>query len=319
MNHLKLKKEYLDIIIPTRNRHGHLLVLLKSLKTQKNFFNKIIVVNSGRKLPKNILELKTDINLTIINSPVKGQIVQRKYGTRFLSKNFQAVAFLDDDLNFDKNAFQKIISFWNKQKIVPAGVSFNIMNLSKQKNSVFRKFFGMEIYPYGRVFMSGYNTPITGIQKSIRSEWLLGGATIWRKDIIENYIHEEFPLSKAICEDLIFSYPISKKEYLFVCSEAKTNHIDENIILSTLQERILAKYSVLMRFHFVIQNSNLSKALFFWMIFGQILGKFVLFLIFSETRFSNFVGTLIGFLICIKLLILNKSVINEIREIETQS
>ena len=84
------------------------------------------------------------------------------------------------------NNYQLIINKYNSRKNKPAGVSFNITNMPHQPNSLFRKFFLMPLTPSGKVFKSGYNAPITNLNKTIKVEWLLGGATLWRKDVLEN-------------------------------------------------------------------------------------------------------------------------------------
>ena len=70
----------------------------------------------------------------------------------------------------------------------------------------------MPINPKGTVFSSGYNSPISNLNESIKSQWLLGGATLWRRDILEKTQVEKKSMNWAIGEDLIFSYPLSKKE-----------------------------------------------------------------------------------------------------------
>ena len=75
----------------------------------------------------------------------------------------------------------------------------------------------------GKVMKSGNNTSISNVKESIRCEWLNGGGTVWRQDILKKYPHDEVKSSWAVCEDLIYSYPKSKKYPLYVCQNSKIN------------------------------------------------------------------------------------------------
>lgn len=296
-----IKSLDIAIIIPTKDRPNHIKNLLDSIKNLNVKIGQILIADGSKNVSEMITSYKNDLNIQWLDCPEIGQINQRNYALKFINPHIKIVAYLDDDLILDKSSIKNIINFWNETKPTPAGVSFNITNLKAQPNSFFRKIFCMQLEPFGKVLLSGYNTPIVNINKNIKSDWLLGGATLWRKDILDSYIVPKSSMEWAISEDLIFSYPISKKENLYVCANAKVLHIDKEEQLSFYKVYVRSKIGVLRRYEFVLKNKNLYKTIFFWMMIGQLLGLLCL----SRNNFKSsifaFWGTLIGLIQCLKL------------------
>lgn len=299
-----VKVNQVSVIIPTMKRHKQLKALLQSLYSQTKIVGEVFVADGGKDAEIIVNKFKKKLPITYLNCPTFGQIAQRNYALKFVKKDINLVAYLDDDLQLERKAFESIIEFYNSRKNKPAGVSFNITNMPHQPNSLFRKFFLMPLTPSGKVFKSGYNAPITNLNKTIKVEWLLGGATLWRKDVLENNPLPPVNLSWAVCEDLIFSYPISKIETLYVCHNAKTLHVDNVIKLKFKTALQKAKIGTFRRFEFVQKNKDLSILLFFWMCIGQIIGRSILICKNPKVEFGNLLGIIFGIFICIKKMIL---------------
>ena len=290
----------ITIIIPTKGRHKQLKALLNSIYKQSKNIGDIIVADGGGDAKVLVNQFNKLLPIVYLDCPIKGQIAQRNHALKYVKKNQKLIAYLDDDLQLDYQAFEIITNFYNCLINKPAGISFNITNLTDQPNSFFRKLFLMSLKPSGKVHKSGYNSPITNIKSSIEVDWLLGGATLWRRDILENYKLMPIDLSWAVCEDLIFSYPISKYEKLYVCAEAKTLHVDESVDLKFQSALKKSKLGTLRRFEFVCTNQDLSKILFFWMLAGQIIGRLILLFKQPNIELGHLIGTLLGLLLCLK-------------------
>jgi hypothetical protein len=123
----------------------------------------------------------------------------------------------------------------------------------------------------GRVLRSGYNVAISPVNENIRTQWLCGGATVWRSTIVNKYHHQEISSRWAICEDAIFSYPIGKKYPLYVCAEAKVRHEHVFDHKAKMKYRYYGRTVTLWRLYFVESNPELSKLSCFWMVSWQIL------------------------------------------------
>jgi GT2 family glycosyltransferase len=110
------------------------------------------------------------------------------------------------------------------------------------------------------VLRSGKGTSICNIDKSIRTYWLNGGATIWKAEFLRRIEHKEINCRYAVFEDIIFSYPIGKEFPLYVCAEAQVIH-DHEIhtgALTLAQFFYRGKTQALWQLYFVTQHKELS-------------------------------------------------------------
>ncbi len=264
------------VITPTKDRPHKIVNLLKSLSEQTQKVGRIIVVGSGQNIESLVLNYKVLLPIEYYHSELSGQIRQRKLGVSRLDSRTKLVATLDDDIILEVDAIEKLIAFWNTKDIRTAGVGFNITNLKKHKSSLFLALFYSSSEHPGRVLKSGLVTQISNIEKDIQSDWLNGGATVWKQDIILEKIHAKNIDAKwAPCEDLIFSYPISQEFNLFVSSEAKVLHDDISLpqmsfSLNFYRGKVLAYWLFL----FVSQNVKLSITAWLIALLANVVGAF---------------------------------------------
>ncbi|MBV0914165.1 glycosyltransferase family 2 protein [Anianabacter salinae] len=304
-----LQADEICVITPTKGRPVQLNQMLKTLAAQTTPPGQVIIADGGRDVEDLVRGFTNCLNVMWLPCPEPGQIVQRNHAMEFLAPQIWAVAYIDDDIQFSPEAFAEIRAHWNAQECAPAGISFNLTNMPEQIPSLFRRFFAMNSRPFGRVWRSGYNAPISGLDRSIRCQWLLGGATLWRRDILETYENPVGPVPWAICEDLIFSYPIGKTQPLLACAEARALHVDDVPPQSYERARARTRTAVLWRAFFVDQNADLSKLGFLWMLFGQVLGRSIgLWRRTPEAR-GQWMGTLQGFAHCLSCSLLGHRVV----------
>ena len=105
-----MNKLDLSIVIPTRNTSTMLIETIKELSKNKFFFKEIIVVDSSNKFHKLKIRKYKNINrikVRFFNSKPSISL-QRNIGLNKIIKKRKYVMFLDDDLNFEKNAFKKM-------------------------------------------------------------------------------------------------------------------------------------------------------------------------------------------------------------------
>lgn len=193
------------------------------------------------------------------------------------------MATLDDDIILEPDAIEKILNFWNQVEPETAGIGFNITNMETHRSSFWKILFYLSSKRPGVVLKSGFPTSITNVTENIKTEWLNGGATTWRQDILIANIHKKSIDAKwAPCEDLIFSYPIGKMYPMYVCAESKVIHDD--VIMSQLtfsqlwyRGEILSVWMIF----FVSQYSDLSilksSIALFAIALANILKYFILF------------------------------------------
>lgn len=280
------------IIIPTKDRPEKLDNLLDSLVLQDIPIKRIIIIDSGKANHGVLIRFQKKLPIEYYNVVTSGQIKQRNEGIKKLNNETNHVIFFDDDIVLEKNALSNMLNkiiYLNKSKESYAAIAFNIINELQPKYSLFRRLFFMYTFEPGKVLRSGYNSPIQGLNSDIRTEWVPGGATVWRQDILLRNHQEPIDTVWAPCEDLIFSYPIGRRNNLHVCSAARVRHEHPVRELNFNEYVIRGFQETAWRFYFVSLNSDLSLKCYYWMIFGQICGRLLKGLKFDGIRHFGFV------------------------------
>ncbi|RHX86327.1 glycosyltransferase family 2 protein [Leptospira stimsonii] len=223
----------LCVLTPTKDRPNKIVNLLNSLTKQTAPVGRVIVIASGQDIRDVVEKYSKQLPLEYYYCEPPGQIRQRKLGVSKLDSRTKLVATLDDDIVLEPDAIDQIVQFWNASGSNTAGVGFNIMNMETHRYSKLREFFFFSSKLPGIVLESGFPTALTNVSADISTQWLNGGATTWRQDILVEKIHEKsVDAMWAPCEDLLFSYPVSKSYKLYVSSQSKVIHDD--IIVDTL-------------------------------------------------------------------------------------
>jgi GT2 family glycosyltransferase len=208
-----------------------------------------------------------------------------------------------------------MISFWNNSVPETAGVSFNIVNNPPFKHTWLKAFMGMSSPEQGRVLSSGYNVAISPVNINIRTQWLCGGATVWKKEILNKFVNKEVLSKWAICEDVIFSYPIGKKYPLYVCADAKVRHEHIYDHKAKMKYRYYGKTITLWRLYFVESHSELSRTLYFWMVLWQIILRCLMgLLLLRPQEFQYGIGQIEGTLIGMSAIIRRSSLLRILNE-----
>lgn len=273
------------VLTPTKDRPHKIVNLLKSLSKQTCKVGRIIIVGSGQNIEDLVINFSDKLPVEYYHCEPPGQIRQRKLGVLKLDERTKLVATLDDDIILEKNVVENLVKFWNSKDEKTAGVGFNITNIKSHRYSRVREMFYASAKEPAKVLKSGFVTQLTNVSKDIKAEWLNGGATIWKQDILINRIHKrEINAKWAPCEDLLLSYPLGRKYELYICSSARVIHDDvlsSDLPFSTLFYR--GKTLVYWLIYFVKENEQLS-------LFASILGLF-----------AQASGELIGYLIKMRI------------------
>jgi GT2 family glycosyltransferase len=287
------------IITPTKGRHRQLTNLLRTLSQQTLRVGRIIIADGGRDAEAVVAPFADRLPVRWLDCPQPGQVIQRNLALKELPPGVEVVIYLDDDIQLQADAIENLLRFWNAQEIAPAGISLNITNNPEQPDNVFRHLFFMGSEPFGKVLRSGYNTPVTRLRENIESQWLIGGATAWRKDIVLATANQPIASRWAITEDLMFSYGLWKSgERLLACADARVQHIDDTPTETFQVGLFRGNNATIWRYFFVAQHPELSKAQFFWMMTGQTLSRLGGALRGNPRQFGYFLGNLQGMVSC---------------------
>ena len=253
----------ISIIIPTKDRPEKIKRLLSNISTFNPAVNQVIVISSGSDISELINLFKSKFNLIHIHTS-PGQINQRNVGIKNLNKETKLVATFDDDIILYKDSLNNILKFWNKVEKDTAGVGFNVVNYGSNKKD--RNYFNKLIKNIilnqdtpGQVLKSGINTPLHNLSSDCKVQWLNGGATIWKKEILFNYPNNQLDTKWAVYEDVLYSYPIGKKYSLYASYDSQLEVEDVPFETNNFsREYYIGKAITLWRFKLIKEHQELS-------------------------------------------------------------
>ncbi|MEW6219283.1 MAG: glycosyltransferase [Thermodesulfobacteriota bacterium] len=278
----------LAFIVPTKDRPQKMRNLLESLVAQQVACARIIVVASGKSIEGLVLSFTDRLPVEYYHCDPPGQIRQRNLGISKLDDRTSLVGSLDDDVVLEEGALAAMLDFWNRCEPETAGVSFNVITNPRYQYSWTKALIGMSSRRQGVVLPSGYNTAISPVESDLRSQWLCGGATVWRQEILTRYTNREVSSRWAIGEDVMFSYPIGKTYPLYVCAAARLRHEHVYDHVSSHKERYYGRTVTLWRLHFAHANEDLSTLACIWMLLGQVLLRLTYGLAYRESAHIHY-------------------------------
>jgi GT2 family glycosyltransferase len=266
------------VLIPTRNRPEKVSRLLSSIASSNRKPDQVIIVASGVDIWPTISTFKDSLPITYTHTTSRGQIAQKKIGISMMIPTTEWCLFLDDDLllapNAIDNAFDAISSNTSSE-VIGVGLSLPPTTRASEVNWIFRRtsnFFGIRTNPPGRVFKNGHASSYLQANEVIETQWL-NGASLWKSECLHTY-GKGFPSTNyAACEDLIFSYPLSKLGKLIYAPSAKLQFQENE--LSNFDSFSVMEAAAFWRFYFVSTNKELSKWSFAFSQIGRALFAFI--------------------------------------------
>lgn len=293
--------EETTLVIATKDRLNSLKKLFYSLDNHVEKFNEILIIDSSKNLiHKNIIkEFSKFKNINIIKSEASSSL-QRNIGIERSNKNNKYLMFCDDDIIFQKNSIINTNKFINDNPNY-VGYGLNLIEknnknyLDKIKKSLFFTKYGFYHKDPGVVCDNGWHTKISNIDSDYQVMWLSTQVSIYRSIHIKNKILFDTSLGKySYLEDLFFSYEVSKKGVIGVCSNATYLHPD-NLERTNVNFGI---QEVLNRYKFVKKNNfNITK--FYITFFLKMLTTLIQIFKMNINLIPKLFGNTIGIILCI--------------------
>ncbi len=287
-----MKKLNLSIVIPTKNRSTMLFKTIKILEKNSFFFKEILIVDSSNKFHKSKINTFIQLrktNIKIFNSKPSISL-QRNIGLDKITKRRKYVMFLDDDLIFKRNAFKKMYNFIKKNSdLTGIGFNLNIKNINSfvefiKKNRL-TKILGIYDTRMGIVTPSGWQTKAINLDKDLEVEWIPTQAVIYKIKKLNNLKFDTAYGKYSYLEDLDFSYSLSRKGKLMICSSA--NYTSENTV--NRDDYGFGIKEIENRYHF-INKFNFNKKYFFLGFLFSLIKNFFILLTLKPNFFLRIIG-----------------------------
>ncbi len=271
---MKTFSHRLAFVVPTiandKGRPQDLRRLLGSIRTQSVSPEQIIIVDASKEPLEQIVrhdefsDLKIDYARVYPPSLSK----QRNAGMQRLDPTITLAGYLDDDLVLESGALEAMLDYWEDAPPDLGGVSFNIVNTRLPRGMFLKSLFLTDSTKRGIVLRSGYQASLWPVTKTLYVQWLCGGATIWRRGVIERFQYDEWFDGTGYLEDVDYSYRVGKKYKLAIVGHARAQHF--SLPIRKEINYILGKWQIINRMYFVKKNRELSVPLCYWAFIGQI-------------------------------------------------
>lgn len=266
-------KNNLAVIIATKDRPQELSRLLESIKTQEVKPSQIIVVDGSDSGLTGLLSLYSYMGIDYIKVIPPSLTKQRNVGISAVKDDAVFVAFFDDDIALEENSLRNMMKFWENASQDTAGACFNNMSEPFKKPRLGERIFLVNANTPGRITRSGFQSIPCAVDKTMRVDWLIGCAMVYRKSIFKKLSFDEWFYGYARYEDVDFSYRVGREHKMFVVADAKIKHF---VKLEKIESSFaLARMEVVNRMYFVKKNHNLSSILCCWSILGILINNVI--------------------------------------------
>jgi glycosyltransferase involved in cell wall biosynthesis len=239
----------LALVIPTKDRPDDLRRMLGSVDKQSVRPAQLIVVDGSNPDVRHVVDSFPGLEIEYVRVFPPSLAKQRNAGMARLRHDISMAGYLDDDVVLEPEAIETVLAFWETADANIGGVSFNIVNAEEPRGLWVKSLFGLDGYRRGAVLPSGWTTAPGSPRADLEVDWLCGGATIWRRDIIDHYTYDEWFQGMGFLEDVDYSFNIREKYRLMVVSLARLVHNSPPI--KPDRHFLLGRYQIINRLYFV--------------------------------------------------------------------
>ena len=245
-----------SVLVATRNRPEALANLLASLETLDLQPIEVVIVSSGLSINHTLGQFGT-LNIKHAHTQKRGQIWQKQLGITLISETSDWVMFLDDDLTLFPDTVSKLFECLNEvenqEEILGIGLrQYPVQQLSSSQRLTLGF---MRLSKPGTITRSSVNTNYMYGNRILYTSWL-NGASMWRKSVLPLYSFEILNSPTSYCEDLIFSYRVSKKGKLVASPNAYFQFQSQSHLQITSLTNFRA--TVFWKAYFILDNPEFS-------------------------------------------------------------
>lgn len=260
-----MNSSQIGVVVATRDRPKKIERLLESLESSTIPLQEVVIVSFGTDISKSLEKFRKTLRIKYHQSKIPGQVVQKKQAIQLLSSDLDWCIFTDDDLVFDARAIEQALETvvrFGADEVSGVGFALTSTSRSAVANPPMRflaRVLGLDGKSPGRVLSSGHATSYLDALDDLQTNWL-NGVSMWRLDKAKKYGVGVPSARYAACEDLIFSYPMSKQGKTVFSSKAKVFFQDHD--LTDFESVEVFRNAAYFRLYFVQVNADVSSSRF---------------------------------------------------------
>ncbi len=238
------------IVVPTKDRPDDLRKMLASLQAQTRKPDQLIVVDGSDPDVRSVVEeFASTLAPEYVRVIPPSLARQRNAGMAALRPDITLAGYIDDDIVLEPEAVQRMLAFWDAAPADVGGAAFNITNNPRPRGLALKRLFGVDHPTPGILMRSGFPSSIGCQQKTIETEWLYGGATVWRREVIKRFPYDEWFIGTGFMEDVDFSFNVRRHYRLALVGDAKLAHYSYPVRRE--RQFLLGRWQVLNRMYIV--------------------------------------------------------------------
>jgi hypothetical protein len=136
---------------------------------------------------------------------------------------------------------------------------------------VLKALFGIDSRRPGAMLRSGFPSSIPPQEARIETDWLSGGATVWRREVIASYPYDEWFVGTGFMEDIDYSFNVRERYRLALVADARLAHYSRPVRPD--RQYLLGWWQVVNRMYIVrkYRRRGLSLARAWWANLGLVL------------------------------------------------
>jgi glycosyltransferase involved in cell wall biosynthesis len=267
----------ISVCIPTKDRPGELKRCIKSILEQTVLPAEIIIIDDGN--------LDQTVYIQIIEPFTGFKYFKKGKPSLSASKNItktlaseDLILILDDDTLLDKEYIQNIYEVFKKDINKEIGIVGGIVINRKKKNwfeKLYRRLFFLDNGKPGLLLPWGFQTGFNGIYEDTLVEWISGGISCFRREVLEEFSFEEFHGGRNVFEDVEFGWKVlkSKNYKIIITPSARLYHFHsphnrETMLITGFKEG----YNRCWIFNKHCEKSFKNLIFFWWATIGFTLG-----------------------------------------------
>jgi len=287
--------QHITLAICTKDRPDDLKRLLESIEKQTRLADDIIIIDGSDNPVKSVVEKfeKLPIRYTEVRPPSLPR--QRNVAISMIQDHSNWVGFLDDDLVLENDSVEQIektIETSETEKTL-GGVGLTIINVPNTRYKLSKAFFLLDNSRYGFFTTSGLPGMLHKTDEIRTVEWLSGGVTFWKAELLAEFKFDEWFEGTGYLEDVEFSYRASRKYSLIYCGPAKCFHFSHPVPLTKMKD--LGVWQITAWWYFIKKFNDFNIIAVFWSMTGVILNNAVCGTINpSSHRLRKFFGNIQG-------------------------
>lgn len=245
--------------------------MLASVSEQTALPDQLIIVDGSKSPVDEVLKSFPQLPLEYVRCVPPSLARQRNAGMARLATDITLAGYLDDDLVLEREAIREMLAYWERAQADIGGAAFNITNNPEPGGLYLKRVFGIDDSRPGRMLPSGCASTIPAQSEDIETEWLYGGATVWRREVVEGFAYDEWFVGTGFMEDIDFSFAVKSRYRLAVIAGARVTHYSQPVRPD--RQSLLGVWQVVNRMYLVrkYRTRGMSTGRAWWATLGLLL------------------------------------------------